>query len=153
MPGYNVDVHREKLGSGRHLFLRATSALKQWRQFSMDWVVLCWPYLRIVEGEVCAVLAMHMGFWSMNAARIVYTIEEDQRFGFAYGTLPGHTHKGEERFLIEQRPDSTVWYEVAAFSKPNHWMAKLGSPLARGLQRKFGPASAEALITAMLENG
>lgn len=153
MPGYNVDTHREKLGSGRHLFLRATTALKEWRQFSMHSVVLCWPYLRIVEGEVCCVLALHLGFWSMNAARIVYTIEEEQRFGFAYGTLPGHTHKGEERFVIEQRPDNTVWYEVSAFSKPSHWMVKLGSPIARGIQRKFGPASAEALITAMLEKG
>jgi len=43
----------------------------------------------------------HFGFWSLNAARIVYLIEEDgpcEKHGFAYGTLPEHGERGEERW-------------------------------------------------------
>ena len=151
--GYHSRLHREQLGQGRPLFERAKAGLKQWRQFSLNWTVLCWPYLRIVEGEVFAVLAFHFGFWSMNAARIVYVIDEAHRFGFGYGTLPGHAYRGEERFLIEHKPDNTVWYEVASFSRPNHWLVKLGGPAAWRVQRRFGPASAEALMHAHLLSG
>ena len=38
------------------------------------------------------------------------------RFGFAYGTLPGHGGSGEERFLIERDRDDGVWYDILAFS-------------------------------------
>lgn len=150
--GYRTDHHREKLGSGPELFARTRRAIAEWRMFALDWVILCWPYLRIVPGEVCAVLAHHLGFWSMNAARIVYVVDEPDRFGFGYGTLPGHACRGEERFLVERLADNSVWYDVAAFSRPNQWPVWAGLPLARMVQRRFGPASAEALISHLLEN-
>jgi len=150
--GYRVDHHRERLGSGAELFARTRHAITEWRMFSLDWIVFCWPYLRIAPGEVCAVLAHHLGFWSMNAARIVYVIDEPDRFGFGYGTLPGHAYRGEERFLVERLDDDSVWYDAAAFSRPNHWVVRAGLPVARLVQRQFGPASAEALITFLLEN-
>jgi len=34
------------------------------------------------------------GVWFLNAARIVYVIDEPRRFSFAYGTLPGHAERG-----------------------------------------------------------
>lgn len=150
--GYAVDHHREPLGSGREVFERAKRGVEEWKMFSLDWMVLCWPYLRIAPGEVCAVLAMHMGFWSMNAARIIYVIDEERRFGFGYGTLPGHCFAGEERFLLEWLPDDSVWYQVTSFSRPRHWMARVGYPVARLIQKRFGPQSAEALIDELLEN-
>jgi uncharacterized protein (UPF0548 family) len=151
--GYNFDHYREQLGQGDELYRRARRALSEWRMFRVPWLVFCWPYLRIVPGEVCAVLALHLNFWSMNAARIVYVIDEPQRFGFGYGTLPGHTHRGEERFVVEQLADGTVWYEVLAFSRPRHWLVKAGAPVARLIQKRFGPASAEAMVEALLESG
>ena len=45
-----------------------------------------------------------IGLWWLNACRIVYVVDESgpiSKFGFAYGTLPGHVESGEERFLIE----------------------------------------------------
>jgi uncharacterized protein (UPF0548 family) len=46
-------------------------------------------------GTGVGVLGLHFGFWSLNACRIVYVIEEEEasllrRYGFAFGTLPGH---------------------------------------------------------------
>jgi hypothetical protein len=52
------------------------------------WIELCWPNASIETGATVAVLISHLGFWSLNACRIVYVIQEDadlQRYGFAYG--------------------------------------------------------------------
>ena len=55
----------------------------------------------------------------MNACRIVYVIDEQgssERYGFAYGTLPDHMERGEERFTVEfDTDDQTVWYDLYAF--------------------------------------
>jgi uncharacterized protein (UPF0548 family) len=75
--------------------------------------------------------------WWLNAARIVYVIDEPRWFGFAYGTLPGHVERGEERFSVEWLDDDTVWYDLMAFSRPHYWGARLVKPLARRLQRRF----------------
>lgn len=65
-----------------------------------------------------------IGLWWLNACRIVYVVDESgpiSRFGLAYGTLPGHVERGEERFMIEwNRGDNSVWYDILAFSRPNH---------------------------------
>ena len=78
---------------------------------------------------------------TLSAARVVYTVAEEaevRRFGFAYGTLPDHVEKGEERFLIEwNTSDDTVWYDIFAFSKPRHPLVRMGFPYARMLQKRF----------------
>ena len=75
-----------------------------------------------------------------SAARVVYLVEEGRpvrRFGFAYGTLPDHVETGEERFTVEwHENDDSVWYDMLAFSRPQHPLIKLSSPLARMLQKR-----------------
>jgi uncharacterized protein (UPF0548 family) len=68
-------------------------------------------------------------------------IDEPRRFGFAYGTLPGHVEAGEERFLVEWLADDAVWYDLLAISRPRYWGARLAYPLARRLQRTFAQRS------------
>ena len=36
--------------------------------------------------------------------RVVYVVDEPDRRGFAYGTLPGHAESGEERFVVRYDP-------------------------------------------------
>jgi uncharacterized protein (UPF0548 family) len=88
-------------------------------------------------GATVAIKAQTLGIWSLSASRVVYLIEESRRFGFAYGTLPDHVERGEERFLIEWNEDDSVWYDILAFSRPRHPLVKLGSPYARTLQKQF----------------
>jgi len=64
-----------------------------------------------------------------------------KRFGFAYGTLPDHAERGEERFMIECLADNSVCYDIYAFSQPQKAIVKLGLPLARRLQQRFGRES------------
>ena len=72
------------------------------------------------------------------------------KFGFAYGTLPGHVESGEERFLVEwDRGDDGVWYDILAFSRPNHILTRLGYPVVRRLQKRFGRDSAASMLRAV----
>ena len=98
-----------------------------------------------------------MGLWWTNAARIVYTIDEPLgpvvRFGFAYGTLPDHVESGEERFLIEwDQTTDRVWFDILAFSRPRHRLARIGYPIARGKQKSFGVEAAAAMRRAVVSD-
>ena len=93
-----------------------------------------------------------LGFWWWNSARIVYTVDETgsaRRFGFAYGTLPGHVERGEERFTIEMNSDGDVWYVIRAFSRPRLLAVRIGYPVARLLQRKFVRDSKATMLAAV----
>ena len=149
---YNVDRNRILLGSGEETWRRAVEAIRAWQMFNMPWIRLCWPDTPIQAGRDVAVLVHHFGFCSLNAARIVYVIDEDgpiARFGFAYGTLIEHAERGEERFTVEwNRSDDQVWYSILAFSVPNKALAKFGYPWSRMLQRKFAEGSKAAMVQA-----
>ena len=86
--------------------------------------------------------------WWLNACRIVYVVDDSGpnfKFGFAYGTLPGHVESGEERFLIEwNRADNSVWYDILAFSRPNHVLTRLGYPFVRRMLAADQKCSASA---------
>jgi len=152
--GYTVDHNRTKLGDGEETYRRAVSALKNWKQFDLGWVTIVPPGKPLEVGTTVAVQAKVFGFWSLNAARIVYVIDERQdktaRFGFAYGTLPDHVECGEERFLIEWQADNSVWYDIYAFSRPKHPLVKLGFPIARRLQKRFVKDSLASIVKAAM---
>ncbi len=151
--GYIVDRTRVELGRGATTFAAARAALQRWEQFRLGWVE-AWPTDTPLErGQVVAVLGWAVGLWWLNACRIVYTVDEAgplTRFGFAYGTLPGHVERGEERFLLEwDRASDSVWYDIVAFSRPNHLLSWLGYPLVRRHQKRFGRDSATAMFRAV----
>jgi uncharacterized protein (UPF0548 family) len=150
--GYTVDHNRIQLGEGADVFERAAHAIRQWKMFDMPWIDLCWPDTPIKVGAAVAVLISHFGFWSLNACRIVYEIEEHgpcEKYGFAYGTLPEHGERGEERFSVEYHAgDQSVWYDLYAFSRPGP-MARLAYPLARALQKRFARDSKAAMRRAI----
>jgi uncharacterized protein (UPF0548 family) len=150
-PGFTVDRNRIKLGSGEHVYLCAIEALRNWNQFELGWVTIVPRHTPIEVGRVVAVQAHTFGFWSLSACRIVYVIEQgrpNRRFAFAYGTLPGHVECGEERFSIEWHEDDSVWYDIYAFSHPQHPLVKLGFPIARRLQKRFARESLAAMVKA-----
>jgi uncharacterized protein (UPF0548 family) len=151
--GYVVDRTRIKLGEGEPVFRSAIAALRRWEQFNLGWVE-AWPTdTPIRSGEAVAVMGRAIGVWWLNACRMVYAVDEGgpiSKFGFAYGTLPGHVESGEERFLVEwDRSDDVVWYDIVAFSHPNRFSARLGYPVVRRLQKRFGRDSAAAMMRAV----
>jgi uncharacterized protein (UPF0548 family) len=73
-----------------------------------------------------------------------------RRYRFAFGTLPAHVERGEERFTVEwHRADDSVWYEVFAFARPAHPLASVGPPFVRLVQRRFAAASLRAMVAAV----
>ena len=139
--GYKVDHNRARLGDSEATYRRAVETLKSWRQFDLGWVTVVPRAVLVEVGATVAVKARAFGTWSLNASRVVYVIDEPRRWGFAYGTLPDHVECGEERFLIEWLSDDSVWYDILAFSRPQHPLVKLSSPLARFLQKRFARES------------
>jgi len=101
--GYNVDHNRIELGRGERVWQRAVAAVRAWQMFNIPWLRLYWPETPIQVGAIVAVSVRHFGFFSLNACRIVYVVDEDgvvtnapvSRFGFAYGTLGEHAESGE----------------------------------------------------------
>ena len=150
--GYNLDHNRVQLGRGENTWQRGLGAIRAWRMFSLSWVNLHWQSAPIVVGTDIAVSVHHFGFYSLNACRIVYLVDEEgavKRFGFAYGTLAEHAESGEERFTVEwNRADDTVWYDILAFSRPRQMLARLGYPLSRSLQKRFAEGSKAAMMNA-----
>ena len=154
--GFQVDHNRIQLGSGAQVFDRAVNAVRAWKMFAMPGAQLCWSSAPIEAGTTVAIAFHHYGFWSINAARIVYTIEaademEDiERFGFAYGTLQDHAESGEERFSVEwHHQNDAVYYDLFAFSRPREPLARLAKPLARRLQKNFVRESQQAMLRAV----
>jgi uncharacterized protein (UPF0548 family) len=156
--GYNVDHTRVELGRGERAFAAARAALECWTQFRLGWVEArsSEPAPRV--GATVAVVGRSVGLWWLNACRVVYVIDEAAagpvaRYGFAYGTLPAHAGAGEERFAVEwDRSDDRVWYDVLAFSKPRGFLAHVGYPWLRRVQRRFGEQSAAAMVRAVRES-
>jgi uncharacterized protein (UPF0548 family) len=151
---YTVDHNRIKLGEGLKVFKRASHAIRSWEMFNLSWLSLIDRGTPIVRGETIAVLARHFGFWSLNACRIVYVIDKEddrhKRFGFAYGTLPDHAERGEERFIVElDQKDNSVSYDILAFSRPNHFLSLVGYPVARLLQKRFARDSKLAMLRSL----
>ncbi|HEX6961584.1 MAG TPA: DUF1990 domain-containing protein [Lacipirellula sp.] len=149
----NVDFVQVRLGDGAAAFEAARAALERWDHFRLGWVEPCEPLAPIQAGEIAAIAIRAMGAWWLNAARIVYVVDEGgpvSRFGYAYGTLPGHAESGEERFLVEwDHATDEVTYSVLAFSRPRHWLARFGRPLVRRFQHRFRRDSASTMKRAV----
>jgi uncharacterized protein (UPF0548 family) len=137
------------VGRGHGDFERARAALLLWKQFDIGWIETFPPNAPVTVGTVVAVLVHHFGFWSLNGCRVVYqvgSVENDTRFGFAYGTLTNHAAAGEELFevFVDSRTKD-VMYRIRATSWPRATFAHLGYPLLRALQTRFRRNSSVAM--------
>ena len=85
----------------------------------------------IVPGD-SVLLGIPFGPFHVTApARVVYVVDDLNRKGFAYGTLPGHPESGEESFIVEQTEDGSVWLEISAFSRPANALWWIVYPVLR----------------------
>jgi uncharacterized protein (UPF0548 family) len=130
--GYHHVKKSAVIGRGRPRFEEAADK-------GMRWGMLRGAGLRVeATSDVAAVgseVIVHLG--PVRApCRVVYVIDEPDRRGFAYGTLPGHAESGEERFVVRYDPATDeVYAEVVAFSRHATWWSRLGSPVTSVAQR------------------
>src|ERR1700686_2482288 len=130
--GYHHVQKSAVIGRGRSRFEQAADK-------GMRWGMLRGAGLRVeATTEVAAEgsqVIVHLG--PVRApCRVVYVVDEPDRRGFAYGTLPGHAESGEERFVVRYHPATDeVFAEVTAFSRHATWWSRLGSPVTSAAQR------------------
>ncbi len=135
--GFKNDHNFVYLGQGDQVWIRAKNALNNWNQFPPSWTRILPRRTSIKKSEAVVVLFKIFGIWWINTAKIVYTIDESDKYGFAYGTLPGHVARGEELFFIKKDQNGNIYYHIKAFSKPAYWIILLAFPLMRYFQRRF----------------
>lgn len=134
---YDNDYNQIVLGKGEKVWQKAKKVLRNWQHFPLLWTKIYPNTTELKKGAVVVVLFRLFGIWWRNSAKIVYAFDEINRFGFAYGTLPGHIEMGEEVFWVERDKEGIVSYHIKAFSKPRFWLARIAYPIARFYQRKF----------------
>lgn len=125
-PGYRHVRATRRIGTGRPRFERAADAV-------MRYGMLRGAGLRVsATTEVAEVGSDVLGRLGPFVApcRVVYVLDEPNRRGFAYGSLPGHAVSGEEMFGVRYDPaDDSVHAEVVAFSRPAAWWSSIGAPV------------------------
>lgn len=123
------------LGTGEDVFRLLAERL-------MSWGIQRGAGLRVHAGSdraatgVTVSIRLGVGPLAVSApCRVVYTVEEPRRVGFAYGTLQGHPESGEELFLLEHEANDQVVLTIKAFSRPARWFSRFGAPASRLAQR------------------
>jgi|SRR6185436_2236059 len=139
--GRRLDEMTVTIGRGSDDFDRARAALIGWKQCNIGWVETFPKNSPVAVGTVVAVLIRHLGFWSLNACRVLYQVGDSNsspRFGFAYGTLTEHAEGGEELFeVFMDSSTGNVLYRIRATSWPRAALARIGHPVVRVLQKRF----------------
>jgi uncharacterized protein (UPF0548 family) len=88
-----------------------------------------------IEKGATVVLVISLGILHVTVAcRVVYIVEEANRYGFGYGTLPHHPERGEEAFVVRRDARDGVSFEIRGFSRPVHPLARAGAPISRAIQ-------------------
>ena len=91
-----------------------------------------------VAPDAVVVLRLGVGLATVRApCRVVYTVDEARRRGFAYGTLPGHPESGEEVFIIERSAGGVVVFTIRAFSRPASALARMVGPAGHWVQDRI----------------
>ncbi|MBF6415703.1 DUF1990 family protein [Nocardia cyriacigeorgica] len=144
--GYHQFSQRRRIGHGRALFDLAGDAVTAYR---MQRGTGIFHTASTPTAEPGTLLTVRLGIGPLAITapcRVVYVLDEPNRRGFAYGTLPGHPESGEELFAVEYDPsDDSVYGVVTAFSRGATWYTRLGGPLARVVQRVIAGKYIDAL--------
>ena len=113
-------------------FDRAKEGLTTWRAYAGVGARI-FPDLPVRLGDSVLVVVRFGPVQVVPPCRIIYVIDEANRFGFGYGTLPGHPECGEESFVVERGEDATV-FRITAFSRPAELLTRVGGPISRQIQ-------------------
>lgn len=131
--GYGHVFRDVPIGTGRAVFERAADGLLHWDVHRTAGFTVT----STADGAVpTAVVVLQAGpaFAALSIpCRVVYTVEQADCRGFAYGTLPGHPEQGEEAFLVSIADDD-VRFRIRAFSRPVWLVARWGGRLTRLVQ-------------------
>ena len=132
--GYRHDRVSTHVGAGDQDWEHAKEAIRLWKAHAHARITIT-PSNALIEQGTTVLASRSLGPVTVIApCRIVYVTNEPNRFGFAYGTLPGHPEQGEEAFHVVRADDGNVRAEIVAFSRPADTVTRLSGPIAREIQ-------------------
>lgn len=132
--GYGHVFRDVPVGTGRAVFRRAADGLLGWDMHRAAGFAVTSTRERAIPGAAVVLRAGPTFAGLTIPCRVIYTVAQEHRQGFAYGTLPGHPEQGEEAFLVTIGEDHAVRFQVRAFSRPASRVARLGGRLTRAVQ-------------------
>jgi uncharacterized protein (UPF0548 family) len=133
--GFRHDRYETVLGHGPETFERAVKGLKTWKAHRVAGIRI-FPEEQEIRTGVTVVVTLGTKLLALAApCRVVSVVDEQIRWGFAYGTLPDHPEQGEEAFVVSVSPDQSVRFEILAFSRPAELVVRLSGPVGCGIQR------------------
>jgi uncharacterized protein (UPF0548 family) len=136
-PGYCHLRRTAVIGTGAAAFAGAADSLLSWQAHLRAGLAVS-ASAPVAGPGTLVLLGIAAGPARISApCRVVYVVNDPDRRGFAYGTLPGHPESGEEAFVIERRGDETVTFTITAFSRPATLMARAAGPAGRIIQRRI----------------
>jgi uncharacterized protein (UPF0548 family) len=147
--GYHTVRTGIVVGRGDGVFERATEAIRAWAPQQAAGIELLPRRPDLVEGESLLLSFRSFPFHVTAACRVVYVVDEPDRYGFGYGTLPLHPESGEEAFIVERAGDGKVRFTITAFSRPRVLLSRLGAPVARRVQASVTRRYLEGLVEAV----
>lgn len=114
--GYRRSEITASIGHGEDVWTRATESVLRWgvkaaSGFTVD------PPGAVSPGDRVMVTARVLAVTIREPVEVVSVVEEIDRVGFAYRTLPGHPVSGEEAFIVH-RDGAEVRLTVRSLTRP-----------------------------------
>jgi len=129
--GFHHLEESSALGHGDAAFEHARETLMTWRMHRAAGLRVAASADRVAEGGV---VRCRLGPLPVPC-RVVWVVDEPDRVGFGYGTLPGHPEAGEEAFVVSRDASGAVTFTVSAYSRPGLLLTRLAGPVGRWGQR------------------
>ena len=142
--GYRIDHYERRLGSEDGRFERAVAALRRWQAQSGAGIRVVPDGATVEEGGTVLFVVRTFGLWSVLPCRVVYMVEDESRFCFGYGTLPGHLERGEVEMSVAREEGEAV-ARIVSFSRTVDPLARAAGPLSRRAQTRFTNGYLDAL--------
>lgn len=140
-------VAERTVGRGPDVFARAVVGLRTFGP--QRTVATVWPEGAVAEPGTDLLVALGLGPVTVVAVnRVVGVVDEPDRWGFAYGTLPGHIEVGEEAFVVERRPDDEVVVRITATAHVALPASGLLQHLLLPVQRRYAERYLDAVAAA-----
>lgn len=132
-------------------FRRAAKAILEYRIFPPQLAERVVKRTPLQIGDVVGLCyPLFLGIRMYIASRVIDVFDgpvaNGWRSGFTYRTLEGHAEIGEETFSAEKDARSgAVVVSLNAWSRPGHWLTRIGYPYARWCQLQAGKAAVRYL--------
>jgi uncharacterized protein (UPF0548 family) len=143
--GYHHVRAEAVVGQGDADFAAAIRGIRTWRLHRGQGIRVAPAEPAVAPGTDVALVVPSFGLHVLAACRVVWVVDDGDRFGFGYGTLPVHPESGEEAFVVSRTPDGEVRLAIVAFSRARHALTRLGGPVARRQQARFTDGYLDAL--------